>query len=119
MGLRAVGPCDAIVMSRTASLSFQGRSLWAYDVSLSILLAELINVISELDLAKRPRWLSELLPELRRHAVLGANAHLDLDLGLSEPEREQLAVLDRRSKPTLARARDDHCGRGRGMGSSR
>ena len=80
-------------MSRTASLSFQGRSLWAYDVSLSILLAELINVISELDLAKRPRWLSELLPELRRHAVLGANAHLDLDLGLSEPEREQLLVL--------------------------
>jgi hypothetical protein len=80
-------------MSRTASVSFQGRNLWAYDVSLSILLAELINVISDLDLAKRPRWLSELLPNLRRHAILGANAHLDLDLGLSEPEREQLLVL--------------------------
>ena len=105
-------------MSRTASLSFQGRSLWAYDVSLSILLAELINVISELDLAKRPRWLSELLPELRRHAVLGANAHLDLDLGLSEPEREQLLVLIAEASRRL-RARDDHCGRGRGMGSSR
>lgn len=80
-------------MSRTASVSFQGRNLWAYDVSLSILLAELINVISDLDLANRPRWLTELLPDLRRHAILGANAHLDLDLGLSEPEREQLLVL--------------------------
>jgi hypothetical protein len=80
-------------MSRTASVSFQERNLWAYDVSLSILLAELINVISDLDLAKRPSWLSELLPDLRRHAILGANAHLDLDLGLSEPEREQLLVL--------------------------
>jgi hypothetical protein len=80
-------------MSRTASVSFRERNLWAYDVSLSILLAELINVISELDLAKRPRWLSELLPDLRRHAILGANAHLDLDLGLSESEREHLLVL--------------------------
>jgi hypothetical protein len=80
-------------MSRTASVSFRERGLWAYDVSLSILLAELINIISGLDLAKRPRWLSELLPDLRRHAVLGANAHLDLDLGLSETEREHLLVL--------------------------
>jgi hypothetical protein len=80
-------------MSRTASVSFRERNLWAYDVSLSILLAELINIISDLDLAKRPRWLSELLPELRCHAVLGANAHLDLDLGLSEREREHLLVL--------------------------
>jgi hypothetical protein len=80
-------------MSRTASVSFRQRGLWAYDVSLSVLLAELINIISELGLAKRSRWLSELLPELRRHAVLGANAHLDLDLGLSDPEREHLLVL--------------------------
>lgn len=80
-------------MSRTASVSFRERNLWAYDVSLSILLAELINAISDLDPAERPRWLSELLPELRRHAILGANAHLDLDLGLSEPEREHLLVL--------------------------
>src|ERR1700735_4664039 len=80
-------------MSRTASVSFRERNLWAYDVSLSILLAELINVISDVDLAKRPRWLSELLPDLRRHAILGANAHLDLDLGLSQPELERLLVL--------------------------
>jgi hypothetical protein len=84
-------------MSRTASVSFRERNLWAYDVSLSILLAELINVISDLDLAKRPRWLSELLPDRRRHAVLGANAHRDLDLCLSEPNRdvtfEQVAAV--------------------------
>ena len=64
-------------------MSFRERNLWAYDVSLSILLAELINAISDLGPAERPRWLSELLPELRSHAILGANAHLDLDLGLS------------------------------------
>jgi hypothetical protein len=80
-------------MSRTASVSFRKRNLWAYDVSLSILLAELINVINDLGAAERPLWLSGLLPDLRRHAVMGANAHLDLDLGLNESEREQLLTL--------------------------
>jgi hypothetical protein len=71
-------------MSRTVSVSFRERNLWAYEVSLSILVAELINVISDLDAAELPPWLAGLLPDLRRHAALGANAHLNLDLGLSE-----------------------------------
>jgi hypothetical protein len=41
--------CHDVVMSKTASVSFRERNLWAYDVSLSILLAELINVITDPD----------------------------------------------------------------------
>jgi hypothetical protein len=48
---------DVSVMSKTASVSFRERNLWAYDVSLSILLAELINVITDLDPGQCPRWL--------------------------------------------------------------
>ncbi len=80
-------------MSKTASVSFRERNLWAYDVSLSILLAELINVITDLDPGQYLRWLADLLPDLRRHAVVGADFHLDLDLGLTDPQRDHLLTL--------------------------
>jgi hypothetical protein len=80
-------------MSRTASVSFRERNLWAYDVSLSILLAELIDVIRDLDRGRCPRWLADLLPDLRCHAVVGADLHLDLDLGLTDPQRDYLLTL--------------------------
>jgi hypothetical protein len=80
-------------MSKTASVSFRERNLWAYDVSLSILLAELINVITDLDPGQYQGWLADLLPDLRRHAVVGADFHLDLDLGLTDPQRDHLLTL--------------------------
>jgi hypothetical protein len=80
-------------MSKTASVSFRQRNLWAYDVSLSILLAELIEVITCLDPGERPQWLTGLLPDFRRHAVVGADLHLDLDLGLTDQQRDHLLEL--------------------------
>jgi hypothetical protein len=40
-------------------------------------------------------WLADLLPDLRRHAVVGADFHLDLDLdlGLTDPQRDHLLTL--------------------------
>jgi hypothetical protein len=80
-------------MSKTASVSFRERNLWAYDVSLSILLAELIDVITGLGPGQCPPWLADLLPDLRRHAVVGADFHLDLDLGLTDQQRDHLLAL--------------------------
>jgi hypothetical protein len=40
-------------MSQTVSVSFRRRNLWAYDVSLSILFAELIDAITGLEPGKR------------------------------------------------------------------
>lgn len=80
-------------MSKTVSVSFRRRNLWAYDVSLSILLAELIDTITGLEPGKRPQWLTGLLPDLRRHAVVGADLHLDLDFGLADQQRDHLLAL--------------------------
>ena len=74
-------------------MSFRERNLWAYDVSLSILLAELIDVITGLDPGQCPRWVADLLPDLRRHGVVGADFHLDLDLGLTDQQRDHLLAL--------------------------
>ncbi len=80
-------------MSKTASISFRGRNLWAFDVSLSVLFAELINVIGDRSPGQRREWLADLLPDLRVHAVVGADFHLDLDLGLTDRQRSHLLTL--------------------------
>lgn len=86
--------CDDVsAMSKTASVSFRERNLWAFDVSLSILLAELINVINDLGPDQCPLWLVDLVPDLRVHAVVGADFHLDLDLGLTDQQRRHLLAL--------------------------
>ncbi|MEH1168077.1 hypothetical protein V6V47_22100 [Micromonospora sp. CPCC 205539] len=78
-------------MSRTVPVGFRGCSMWAWDVSLGILLAQTVQVGEEA-LAAEPEnpWLAPTLVELRRHALLGAHAYLDLDLDLNDSQREQL-----------------------------
>jgi len=77
-------------MSSTASVSFGDRNIWAYDVALSILLAEVTYLMDSLadslpqDPAPnhqqpRPPWLRPVAAELRVHATVGADLHLALD----------------------------------------
>ncbi len=77
-------------MSSTASVSFGDRNIWAYDVALSILLAEVAYLMDALadSLPKdpahnhqqpRPPWLRGVANELRVHATVGADLHLALD----------------------------------------
>ncbi|MGB2568550.1 hypothetical protein ACPFP2_08895 [Micromonospora citrea] len=80
-------------MSRTVPVGFGDRSVWAWDVSLSILLAQTVQVGEEAPEPGRAPWLAPTLFELRRHAVLGADAYFDLDLGLDAAQREQLLEM--------------------------
>ncbi len=104
-------------MSKTVPVGFAGRELWAYDVSLSILLAEVVQVGAEEPTeGGRLSWLPDVLETLRRHAVLGANAYLDLELGLDSVQRAVLLDyfvaagrrLRRRDTITAAEARKWH-----------
>lgn len=65
-------------MSSTTPGAYQGFEFWVHDVSLSILLAEMINVVEETPPHDRSEWLAGLLPELRVHAVVG-DYHLPVD----------------------------------------
>jgi hypothetical protein len=57
-------------MSKTGTVEFGGRGFWAYDVSLSIMLAETVRVGEELPTDQRPSWLPEALDQLRALAVV-------------------------------------------------
>lgn len=78
-------------MSSTVPVGFRERAVWAWDVSLSILLAHTVQVGEEtLALEHDIAWLAPTLFELRRHALIGAHAYFDLDLALDDSQREQL-----------------------------
>jgi hypothetical protein len=80
-------------MSKTTPVEFRGRGFWAFDVSLSILLAELIDVAEALGSDQRPPWLAGALPTLRVHAVVGADFLFSPDLGLEGGQLDELIGL--------------------------
>src|SRR5262245_1501864 len=80
-------------MSKTAPVQFRGCGLWAFDVSLSILLAELIGIAEALGPEQRPPWLAGALPTLRVHAVVGADLLFSPDLGLEDEQLDELVAL--------------------------
>jgi hypothetical protein len=76
-------------MSRTVPAEYRNFHFWAYDVSLSVLLAEMIAVAES-----RPcPWSAAILPELRVHAVVGADFHLPLDAWAGDHEEEFVALV--------------------------
>ena len=79
-------------MSGTKSVGLGGTDLWAYDASLSLLLAELIGLVDEQDPGHRPLWWAAVQRELRIQAVI-SDFHLDLDLGLDATQRDEFASL--------------------------
>jgi hypothetical protein len=84
-------PKDA-TMSKTTLVQFRGRSLWAFDVSLSILLAELIDTAEALGPQQRPPWLAGAVPKLRVHAAVG-DLLFGPDLGLEDGQLDELIAL--------------------------
>jgi hypothetical protein len=79
-------------MSKTTPVQFRGRSFWAFDVSLSILLAELIDIAEALGPERRPPWLAGALPTLRLHAAVG-DLLFSPDLGLQDGQLDELIAL--------------------------
>jgi hypothetical protein len=80
-------------MSKTTPVTFRGRGFWAFDVSLSILLAELIDLAEGLGPDQRPPWLAGALPTLRVHAIVGADFQFSPDLGLEDGQLDGLVAL--------------------------
>jgi hypothetical protein len=77
-------------MSKTMAVAYQGRSFWAYDVSCSILLAEMAAAAEELPVQDRPEWLAGALEQIRVSAILGSNVGYEVPAGA---KGEQVALI--------------------------
>ncbi|MEJ3743870.1 hypothetical protein WEI85_11325 [Actinomycetes bacterium KLBMP 9797] len=79
-------------MSRTKSVGLRGTAMWVYDASLSLVLAELITLVEGAPSDERPGWWPGVVRDLRVQAVI-SDFFFDLDLGLSDQQRAELAEL--------------------------
>ena len=86
-------------------VGYHGFEFWVYDVSASILFAQMADVIAETPKRQRPEWLSALKQELRVHAILGADQYVPLGKWCDEHEEEFLAVLAEAARRLAARGR--------------
>lgn len=66
--------------------------MWAYDASLSLVLAQTVRLAEESSPDRRPAWWTRVERKLREQTVV-PDVYFDLDLGLNDIEREQLAQL--------------------------
>lgn len=89
---RRYAPCDDRAVTKLKTVGLQGTELWAYDASLSLVLAQTVRLVEESSPDRRPAWWSGVVRELRVHAVV-TEFYLDLDLGLDAGQREELAQL--------------------------
>jgi hypothetical protein len=99
------------LMSATVSVEYRGRDIWVRDVSLSILVHEMLAAARARD-TDNPPWLAGVLDDLRVSGIVGGDFCLDLDFGLDDPQRAALVALieaaihrlQRRSEITAAEA---------------
>jgi hypothetical protein len=77
-------------VSKTVAVEFRGRCFWAFDVSLSILLRETVVLGAR---TTDGDWLGPVLAELRHAAIGGSTRGLDLDLGVTDEQRQVVVRL--------------------------
>lgn len=80
-------------MSKTVAVDFGDRWFSAYDVSLSILLLEVIHVANARPQQPEQSWPEEVLDNFRQTALLGANIGLDLDPGRPQAQQDHVLAL--------------------------
>jgi hypothetical protein len=78
------------LVSKTVAVEFRGRAFWAFDVSLSILLRETVVLGAR---TTDGDWLDPVLAELRHAAIGGSTRGLDLDLGVTDEQRQVVVRL--------------------------
>ncbi|MFD9889878.1 hypothetical protein ACFWY9_11105 [Amycolatopsis sp. NPDC059027] len=83
---------------------YNGFEFWAYDVSLSILLAEMARTAEGTGPQETGSRLAALLPELRVHAVVGADFGLPLDKWVAGHEGDFVALVNAACVRLAARA---------------
>jgi hypothetical protein len=91
-------------MSSLKPVRFRDREIWVYDASFSVLFAQVIRAVEEMPPARRPAWWADIVEDMRRHAAITDQA-LDLDLGLDDSQREELAQLIDDASAALLRRR--------------
>jgi len=74
-------------------MTCRGQDFWVFDVSESILLAEMADVARRAAGAERGGWLAELENQLRVAAILGAEHGVDLDEWSGGHEEEFIALI--------------------------
>lgn len=79
-------------MSKTSTVGLRGQEFWVFDVSLSLALAETVRLVELMPETERPSWWSSVDEQLRVHATIN-DLFFDLDLGLTDPHRAELADL--------------------------
>jgi hypothetical protein len=65
---------------------------WAYDVNLAILAVEVLHVAKAAAWANQP-WLDDLRRDLSMAVIVQGNLGLEVPVGLTDPQREQLLAL--------------------------
>ena len=79
-------------MSKTTSAGYHGFCFWVFDVSASILFAEMATVASKTPVAERSAWLADLEHQLRVHAIVSDFA-IPLDEWCDGHEEQFLALV--------------------------
>lgn len=79
-------------VSKTKSVGLRGTEIWVYDASLSLVLAEVIRAVDAMPPQDRPPWWAAVEYDLRVHTII-SDFYLDLDLGLTDEQREEFAQL--------------------------
>jgi hypothetical protein len=79
-------------MTSLKPVRFRDRKMWVYDASFSVLVAQVIRAVEEMPAARRPVWWPNLVRDLRVQAAI-TDVELDLDLGLDDAQREEVAEL--------------------------
>lgn len=80
------------MVTATKAVGLHGTEMWVYDASLSLVLAQTVRLVEQSPPDRRPTWWSGVVRELCVHAVI-TEFFLDLDLGLTAGQREELARL--------------------------
>jgi len=80
------------VVSRTTPVGLRGQNIWVYCGSLALLLVEVVRAIEELPRQRRPPWWAQVAEAFRLEAQI-TDMFLDLDLGLTEQQRDELAQV--------------------------
>lgn len=88
-------------VSRMKAVTLHGADIWAYDASVSLVLAETIGLVEAEASADSPQWWRGVEHDLRNQAAI-SDFQLDLDLSLTDGEREQLAELFDRAADSIA-----------------
>lgn len=92
-------------MSKTKPCAYGQVDFWIYDVSVSILFAEMIGVAEQNAIGYSPAWLATVVPDMRRHAAVGSDFFLRFDGWVDGHDGEFIRLVTAACERLRARGR--------------